>query len=173
MRRRRRPNDWKPIDPRTRLDHGKAIITVSRDVTLPPVRTGGPPRPFRFPRRLLVRLVERWTAGASIVWQLGATRAWGRETSTQVVLLNGELPWARPVSWSVFVHQAKTLAEELAKGLMQEAVTLELHDARGGYSIQAFVNDYFEPGYPKPVEGTAKIPHYLVQRHRLARRVRR
>lgn len=121
-------NPWAEFTPSEAAEHGRAVITVSR-------QAGG----HRYPRALLANAVTRYAKAASIVAQLGVSH-WGDEPSYQVILLNFSASFSVPLAWASFAAHARRMTAALAHDLRQEAAILELQPAHGAYSISVYEN---------------------------------
>jgi len=122
-------NPWQRRDLPT--DQGRAVVTVAREARLSRSEV------LRWTKAGVEALVRDATEGASVVFQVGMTKKWGREPSMQVVLLNGS-SWVMP--WPAFERIARAVAVKLARDLAQEEVLLELLRAGGEYKIESYVN---------------------------------
>lgn len=125
----RRRNDWDVREPADEERMGRAVITmglVAGDV--------------RFSRGAVVQVVAE-RADASIQFQVGTTRAWGREPSVSIVLLNLAPRGVPLLRFTAFVHRARLLTAELASAFAQEVVILETQSASGAYRHLVYRND--------------------------------
>lgn len=127
-----RQNPWASRS--TPNDQGKAVVTVGMRF---PVRGG---RAVVFTKRHIEKLVRRATEGASVVFQVGVTKLYGREPSAQVVMFNAS-SWTQP--WRPFNDAAKRVAAELAHALGQEETLLETQRASGAYRIDSYRNETY------------------------------
>ena len=116
-------------------EQGCAVVTVAREATL------ARDVKMRWTQPYVEALVRRAAEGASIVFQVGITREWGREPSMQVVMLNGST-WVQP--WPTFERLARSVAESLARDLAQQEVILELLRTDGRYRIERYVNPSYK-----------------------------